>query len=104
MVADDLDVTVRLTGVVGRNGLRIEVASPTTGLSNFTVTFIPPAETTAPTVLLTVPAELAGAGVAVLDVAEGVPLEAPGVWTLAIKATTPTGEKTAQKRFTLLGA
>jgi putative copper export protein/methionine-rich copper-binding protein CopC len=104
MVADDLDVTVRLTGVVGRNGLRIEVASPTSGLSNFTVTFIPPAETTAPTVLLTVPAELAGAGVAVLDVAEGVPLEAPGVWTLAIKATTPTGEKTAQKRFTLLGA
>jgi putative copper export protein/methionine-rich copper-binding protein CopC len=104
MVADDLDVTVRLTGVVGRNGLRIEVASPTSGLSNFTVTFIPPAETTAPTVLLTVPAELAGAGVAVLDVAEGVPLEAPGVWTLAIKATTPTGEKTAQKRVTLLGA
>jgi copper transport protein len=104
MVADDLDVTVRLTGVVGRNGVRIEVASPDTGLSNFTVTFIPPAETTAPTVLLTVPAELAGAGVGVLDVAEGVPLEAPGVWTLAIKATTPTGEKTAQKRFTLLGA
>ena len=104
MVADDLDVTVRLTGVVGRNGVRIEVGSPATGLSNFTVTFIPPAETTAPTVLLTVPAELAGAGVAVLDVAEGVPLEAPGVWTLAIKATTPTGEKTAQKRFTLLGA
>jgi putative copper export protein/methionine-rich copper-binding protein CopC len=103
MVADDLDVTVRLTGVVGRNGLRIEVGSPATGLTNFTVTFIPPAETTAPTVLLTVPAELAGAGVAVLDVAEGVPLEAPGVWTLAIKATTPTGEKTAQKRFTLLG-
>jgi copper transport protein len=103
MVADDLDVTVRLTGVVGRNGVRIEVASPATGLSNFTVTFIPPAETTAPTVLLTVPAELAGAGVGVLDVAEGVPLEAPGVWTLAIKATTPTGEKTAQKRFTLLG-
>lgn len=103
MVADDLDVTVRLTGVVGRNGVRIEVGSPATGLSNFTVTFIPPAETTAPTVLLTVPAELAGAGVAVLDVAEGVPLEAPGVWTLAIKATTPTGEKTAQKRFTLLG-
>ena len=103
MVADDLDVTVRLTGVVGRNGVRIEVASPATGLSNFTVTFIPPAETTAPTVLLTVPAELAGAGVGVLDVTEGVPLEAPGVWTLAIKATTPTGEKTAQKRFTLLG-
>lgn len=103
MVTDDLDVTIRLTGIVGRNGVRIEVSSPETGLSAFTVTFIPPAETLAPTVVLTVPPELAGSGVAVLDVAEGVPLEAPGVWTLAVKATTPSGEKTAQKRFTLLG-
>jgi copper transport protein len=103
MVADDLDVTIRLTGVVGRNGVRIEVDSPATGLTGFVVTFIPPAETQAPTVVLTVPPELAGSGVAVLDVAEGVPLEAPGVWTLAVKAATPSGEKTAQKRFTLLG-
>lgn len=103
VVTEDLDVTVMLTGVVGRNGVRVEVDEPATGLSALTVTFIPPAGSDAPTVVLTLPSELSGRGVAVLDVAEGVPLSAPGVWTMAVRATTATGEQTGQKRFTLLG-
>ncbi len=102
-VAGDLDVTVLLTDTVGRNGVRIEVAAPSSGLTEFQVTFVPPLGTTASTVVLTVPAALSGAGVAVLDETEGVPLDVPGVWTLSVKATTPTGVQTAQKTFTLGG-
>lgn len=104
MVTDDLDLTISITGVVGRNGVLVDVDSPGSGLTGLVITFVPPAETTAPTVVLTVPSALSGAGTAVLPVEEGVPLEAAGVWTLAVKASTPTGDKTAQKRFTLLGA
>jgi putative copper export protein len=99
----DLDVTVLLTGEVGRNGVRVEVASPATGLSNLVVTFVPPISTTAPQVVLSLPATLTGPGAVVLDVDEGVPLEAPGVWTLIVSATTPAGVQTGQKTFTLLG-
>jgi hypothetical protein len=99
----DLDVTVLLTGEVGRNGVRVEVASPATGLSNLVVTFVPPISTTAPQVVLSLPPTLTGPGAVVLDVDEGVPLEAPGVWTLIVSATTPAGVQTGQKTFTLLG-
>jgi hypothetical protein len=54
-------------------------------------------------VVLTVPAKMTGACVAVLDEVDGVPLTAPGVWTLAVSAVTPTGTQTAQKSFTLVG-
>ena len=98
---DDLDLTVSLTGVVGPNAVRIKVAAPSTGLTNLVVTFVPPEGTGAMQVILTVPAELSGTGTAVLPIAEGVPLGAPGVWTLVVTATTPTGDKTKQRTLTL---
>jgi hypothetical protein len=101
IVSDDLEVTVFVTGEVGPNGVRVEVAQPATGLSGLTVTFVPQDPQLAAQVVLTVPPELAGAGVAVLDELEGVPLEAAGVWTLKIDAVTPTGPKSAQKTFTV---
>jgi copper transport protein len=102
VVEQDLDVTVSVTGTVGPNGVRVEVDQPVTGLAGLVITFIPPDPTTVPTVVLTMPTELAGAGVAVLGQSEpGVPLATKGVWTLQIDATTPTGQKTAQKTFTV---
>jgi copper transport protein len=103
IVADDLAVTVSLTGVVGANGVRIEVAQPPAGLTGFTITFLPPDPTVGATVVLTVPPQLDGAGTAVLDQAEGIPLTIAGVWTLQVDAVTPTGTKSAQKTFTLPG-
>lgn len=102
IVADDLDVTVFVTGEVGANGVRIEVAQPLTGLSGLTVTFLPPDPTVAATVVLTVPAQITGAGVAVLDQTVGVPLGIAGVWTLQIDGVTATGPKSAQKTFNLV--
>jgi copper transport protein len=101
ITADDLDVTVFLTGQVGANGVRIEVDGPAEGLTGLIVRFIPPDVTVAATVVLTAPVTLAGTGVAVLDETEGVPLTIGGVWTLQIDATTTTGSKSAQKTFTL---
>lgn len=103
IVDGDLELTVLLTGTVGRNGVRIEVAQPPEGLTNLTVRFVPPVGSNAAEVLLTIPPALTGAGAAVLEVDEGVPLDVPGVWTLIVTATTPTGAHTAQKTFTLLG-
>ena len=105
LTVEDLDLTVQLGGRVGRNGLRIEVASPTSGLTNLVVTFTAPAGTQAATVVLTVPAALTGAevGVAVLDESEGIPLAAAGVWTMSVAATTPTGDVTGLKTFTVVG-
>jgi copper transport protein len=101
IVVDDLDVTVRVTGTVGANGVRVEVAQPPTGLSSLQVTFIPPDPTTVAQVVLTLPPELAGAGVAVLPQTEGVPLGIAGVWTVKVDGVTATGPKSAQKTFTL---
>lgn len=103
IVDGDLEVTVYLTSVVGANGVRVEVVQPESGLTSLVIRFIPPPDSGAAEVVLTVPPALAGTGVAVLPVAEGVPLAVPGVWTLQVSATTPTGEHTAQKTFTLLG-
>jgi copper transport protein len=102
IVVDDLDITVFVTGEVGTNGVRVEVAQPAAGLSGVTVTFLPPDVTAAATVVLTLPAEMTGAGAAVLDEVEGIPLGMAGVWTIEVAATTPTGTKSAQKTFTLL--
>lgn len=102
VVADDLDLTIMLTGVVGRNGVRIEVAQPASGLSDLVITFTAPAGTQAASVVLTVPAEVTGTGAAVLDESVGIPLDAPGVWTIDVTATTPTGTKSARKTFNLL--
>jgi len=102
-VADGLDLTVSLTGGVGPNGVRVEVLEPAAGLSNLIITFIPPADSGANGVVLTIPAELTGTGAAVLPQSEGVPLMVPGVWTLEVSVTTPNGTTTGQKTFNVLG-
>lgn len=102
-VADGLDLTVSLTGGVGPNGVRVEVQEPADGLSNLIITFIPPADSGANGVVLTIPAELTGTGAAVLPQSEGVPLSVPGVWTLEVSVTTPSGTTTGQKTFNVLG-
>jgi copper transport protein len=101
VVEGDLDLTVSLTGVVGPNGVRVDVLKPTTGLSNVVITFLPPPDSGGSQVVLTLPGALKGTGAAVLDAAAGVPLNSPGVWTMQITATTSSGPKTAQKTFTL---
>jgi len=102
-VADGLDLTISLTGGVGPNGVRVEVQEPADGLSNLIITFIPPADSGANGVVLTIPAELTGTGAAVLPQSEGVPLMVPGVWTLEVSVTTPNGTTTGQKTFNVLG-
>lgn len=95
------DITVFLTGGVGPNGVRVEVASPESGLTAVQVTFRPPDDKLAPTVILTLPPALTGTGAAVLPAAEGVPLLMAGVWTLELSVTTVTGTQTLQKTFNL---
>jgi copper transport protein len=102
IVSVDLDIAVFLTGSVGRNAVRVEVASPPAGLSNVTIRFVPPSTSTASEVVLTLPQTMTGPGAAVLDVDDGIPLDAPGVWTLIISATTPAGVQEGQKTFTVL--
>jgi copper transport protein len=101
-VGDGFDATISVTGEVGPNGVKVEVTQPATGLSNFILRFIPPVGANAAQVVLTMPAELAGTGTAVLPEDVGVPLDVAGVWTLDITVTTPTGQITGQKTFTVV--
>jgi copper transport protein len=96
------DLTVYLTGGVGPNGVRVEVATPESGLGTVQITFRPPDDTLAPVVILTLPAELSGAGAAVLPESEGVPLLMAGIWTLEVTVTTATGTQTLEKTFNLV--
>ncbi len=95
------DLTVFLTGGVGANGVRVEIDTPATGVSAVQITFRPPDDTIAPTVILTLPPEVTGAdaGAAVLPQTEGVPLLMAGIWTLEVSVTTSTGTQTLQKTF-----
>ena len=102
IVSGDLAVNVSITGAVGANGVKIEVTKPVTGLTSLVIKFIPPTGTAAPEVDLTVPTQLAGAGIAVLPQSEGVPLLVAGTWTLQIEAITPGGPQTIQRSFFLL--
>jgi copper transport protein len=90
---DSADVTVKFSAVVGPNAVRVEVDKPEKGVSGLAVDFSPPADTTVPGVILSVP--LTTAGVAVLPVEQGIPLGSPGVWTVTVRfGDTPIGSKT----------
>ena len=102
IASGDLALTVSVTGTVGDNGVRVEVTQPVTGLTSLIIRFIPPQGTAAPQVDLTVPAELTGAGVAVLPEEEGVPLLVAGTWTLQVDAVTPAGSQTVTRSFFLV--
>lgn len=93
------DLTVFLTGGVGPNGVRVEVDAPETGLGAVQITFVPPPDTFASTVVLTLPTELAGTGAAVLPESEGVPLGVAGLWTMRVSATTAIGTQADEKTF-----
>jgi hypothetical protein len=85
-------VKVAFTQVVGPNAVRVEVVSPTTGLSGLQIDFVPPADSGAAGVVLDVP--LTGKGVALLPLAQGLPLNAPGLWTVSVRiGDTAVGSK-----------
>jgi copper transport protein len=85
-------------GVVGRNGLKVEIEAPPDGVNNVMVRLIPPANS-APCDIATEtggcevfqPIGLTGAGTAVLLTDQGVPLMVPGTWTLELSGATGQG-------------
>jgi len=86
------EVKVAFSQVVGPNAVRVEVVEPATGLSGLQVDFTPPPDSGAPGVILDVP--LTTAGVAVLPLSQGLPLGAPGLWTITVRVgPTPLGSK-----------
>ena len=85
----EFDVQLKVTpATVGLNAVRIDVHSPSTGLTDLTVQFNPPTNNTA-SVTLNVP--LDGVGAARLPMSEGVPFGAPGLWTIIVTGNGPDG-------------
>lgn len=85
---------------VGLNGFKIEVTSPTEGISLLELRFIPPAGSTAQGYRQPIP--LTTAGTAYLLASQGLNLQAAGNWTLELVATTSTGNLTgASQTFTV---
>jgi len=85
----EFDVQLKVTpATVGLNAVRIDVYSPSTGLTDLTVQFNPPTNNTA-SVTLNVP--LDGVGAARLPMSEGVPFGAPGLWTIVVTGNGPEG-------------
>ncbi len=77
-------------GVVGLNGLKVEIDAPAEGLSGVRVRLTPPA-TAEGAFIVEQPIRLTGAGTAVRLTADGLPLLASGDWTLELEAVTPQG-------------
>ena len=96
-----LDATVRVgPGTAGPTGLRVDVDSPEEGISRLLLRFVPPAGSDAFIVEQEIP--LTGAGTAYLDDSIGLPLNAAGIWTLELSASTATGVlEAAQYTFEL---
>lgn len=89
-----LEVIVSITPArVGPNGLRVEVETPPEGISNLVVTLLPPEDVPARGIEQTIP--LSGAGTAVLEAVDGVPLDVPGTWTMQLSGVTTQGTLTA---------
>lgn len=78
------EVIVTFTERVGPNDVRIEVVEPAENLSGLAVDFLPPATSTAVGLTVDV-APLTGAGVAVLDKADGFTLPTSGTWTVVVR-------------------
>lgn len=79
-----------------RNSLRVEVENPATGITNLLLRFIPPPNANAFIVEQTIP--LSTAGTATLDVEDGIPFGASGIWTLELVGSTTQGVLTSQTR------
>jgi copper transport protein len=78
-----VEVQVRFTQVVGPNAVRVDVLQAPTGFNGLQVVFTPPADAGVVGVVLDVP--LTCACSAELPRASGIPLGAPGTWTLTVK-------------------
>jgi copper transport protein len=88
----NIDVSVAFSEKVGINDVRIEVASPQTGLSSLAVEFDPPSGSTANGMMIdNIP--LTGKGVAVLSKSTGFSLGASGTWTLIVRVGTTVVSK-----------
>ena len=96
-----LDARVRVgPGTAGPTGLRVDVDSPEEGISRLLLRFVPPEGSDAFIVEQEIP--LTGAGTAYLDDSIGLPLNAAGIWTLELSASTATGVlEAAQYTFEL---
>jgi copper transport protein len=80
----NIDVSVAFSEKVGLNDVRIEVASPQSGLSGLAVEFDPPQTTSANGMVIDhIP--LTGKGVAVLSKNTGFSLGASGTWTVVVR-------------------
>lgn len=78
-----VDVQVRFTQVVGPNAVRVDVLDAPQGFSGLQVVFTPPEESGVVGVVLDVPLTCECA--AELPKATGIPIGAPGTWTITVK-------------------
>jgi copper transport protein len=91
--SSELDVRVLIRpSRVGPNGIRVEVLAPALGISDLRLVFIPPEGTEARIIEQAIP--LNGAGVALLDEADGLPFDVAGQWTLQVSGITRAGTLT----------
>lgn len=74
---------------VGLNGFRIEVESPADNINDLTLLFEPPAGSNVSSLEQLIP--LSTSGTAQLDIADGLPFQVGGVWTLKLSVSTATG-------------
>ncbi|MFT3852138.1 MAG: copper resistance protein CopC [Ilumatobacteraceae bacterium] len=81
--ANGVDVQVRFTQVVGPNAVRVDVLQAPEGFSGLQVVFTPPEESGVVGVALDVPLTCECA--AELPKATGIPIGAPGTWTITVK-------------------
>ena len=84
----DLRLSVN-PATVGPNEVLVEIVKPKTEISQVTIRFDPPPNSTAASVILSVP--LSVAGIAHLDQEIGIPLGAPGAWTVTVDLVATAG-------------
>jgi copper transport protein len=85
-----LDAVVKIGPArVGLNGFRIEVEAPADNINNLTLLFVPPNGSNLPSLQQAIP--LSTSGTAQLAIADGLPLQVGGVWTLQLSVSTATG-------------
>ncbi len=82
---DDLEVVVSFSQRVGPNAVRVEVKKPITGLGDLVIVFTAPEGSNVASVRLSIP--LHGRGAAELPIETGVPLNAPGTWTIGVEVS-----------------
>lgn len=82
--AQTTQILVSFTERVGANDVRIQVITPTAGISDLAVDFLPPAGTAGQGMTID-PVGLTGTGIAVLPRSEGFTLDTVGTWTVVVK-------------------